>query len=1088
MHSTLVDYFKECYQSDNREQGFWDIFSKDFEFLRLSNSLERAALYEGNAITLDSHYATNLAASIETYRREKTFLYGCHFLIGKMSLSQGLGGRARRICAPLLLFDATLTKTGSNYTVGLDLSSARLNTTLFYRLVEDRDATHRLDVALSIEKISTTNWLEEWLNEHCNDVSVSRIKQNDANTDSLKSLQRKASTTNFALVDGGALLLSKNPLSSRGVIDELVTISQDTSISAPLEQLLLNKQNTIAQSKPSCLDQVPGILSTAQSAALKNAAEKTLSLIIGPPGTGKSYTIACIVLERFMQGESVLVVSENEFAVDVVQEKLVESLGLSSNAIIRAGSRDYLKHLKQTITDLIKGIGLEKPSDSLLRQLMQIKSEIHKDEKLFNSLYRSAASDGIILDRYIHQGKTASLLGRFRVWRQRSRFGKYGLLYDRLEKIKQDHRKREETLSRHINNVYLESIHRVLRDHRPELVRFNRALRARTSSRQEAVFSAINHSILLQALPVWLCSFSSLHKALPLKKELFDLVIIDEATQCNIASCIPALYRAKKAVVVGDPKQLRHISFLSATKQNVIQQKLGLGSTQSIDLNYRDKSMIDYANEAISSQHDLVMLDEHYRSLPEIIDFSNRMFYDGNLRIMTEKPVLNKNPPVEVINVANAKRVKGINIEEALAIIERLKCLVKEQQNIPEEYRSSIGVLTFFRDQAEKLQDLIFDTFDLAVITQHKLRAGTPYSFQGEERDMMLLSCAVDRNSAGGTYLYLNRPDVFNVSVTRARHLQLVFFSAEIADLPKNNLLRLFLESISRSTAPPATDILARDKNIEELTNQLRAQGMTIARNYPIAGIPMDLVAMLGTDSIAIDLVGFPGERRDILHLDRYKMFERAGLPIFPISYTGWSFARDAILNKIKNCFKALSQKSTGAPSLYQQSSHWTKLLTLNPGLSKTVSELELDLVDIKYQLGTDQLEKIIDRYYKLIWVLNQKLNPSELTYTRYASAAEDVFLGAIDNLRSLVLIHKSGSPWETNTELADKQVKLHNEQNDSIEQLLQANQSAIITLEEVAFKWSKLAISDNTSNKVFEDSLNELNHLAASVDQYTSK
>lgn len=1085
MHSKLVQYFKECYQSDNREQGFWDIFAKNVEFLRLSDSFESSELYQGNGISVDAEYGANLGVAIETYRREKTFVYCCNFLVGKMSLSSGLGGRARRICAPLVLFDAMLDVTASNYRIVLDLSSARLNTNLFSRLVDDRDAVHHLDAALDIEKLSSPSWMTDWLNEHCDDVLVTLLDEGEAQADKLKSLQSKASSKDFILVAGGAMLLSKNALSSRGIIDELETLSQSKSLSAPLAQLLLNQQSVKHSAKASCLDHIPGILSDAQSRGLKNAAEKTLSLIIGPPGTGKSYTIACMVLERFMQGESVLVVSENEFAIDVVQEKLVESLGLSSNAIVRAGSRDYHKHLKQTIGDLTKGIGLDEPGESLWQQLLQIKGEIRRHERIFTSISRSAVSDGIFLDRYLQRGKSGNLFDRFKIWYQRARFRKYGLLYDLLENIKQGHRKREEILSKHINNVYLQSIHEVLSHHRRELIRLNNALRARTSSRQEAIFAEVDYSILLKALPVWLCSFSSLHRALPLKESLFDLVIIDEATQCDIASCLPALYRAKRVVVVGDPKQLRHISFLPTKRQSVIQQKLGLGTAEGIDLNYRDKSMIDFADDAILSQSDVVMLDEHYRSLPEIIDFSNRMFYGSNLRIMTEKPVLHSSPPVEIIQVAGAKRVGGINLEEASAVINRLKRLVEEQLRVPDEYKSSIGVLSFFRDQAEKLQSLIFDAFDLTVITQHKLRAGTPYSFQGEERDIMLISCTVDGETAGGTYLYLNRPDVFNVSVTRARHLQLVFFSADIADLPANNLLRLFLESINSTTAPKAADMLDRDHNVEDLSNLLHEQGMKVVRNYPIAGIPMDLVVMYGAHSIAIDLVGFPGEHHDVLHLDRYKIFERAGLHIFPISYSCWVYERNTLIEKIKNCFHSLGSRKTGRLSLQQISSHWTKLLAINPELSKAVCALEFDLVESNLKSGIDQLEQVVDRYQKLVWVLNQKLDSNELTYSRYVTVAEDVFLGVIDNLKAIVLIHKSVAVEEPGTELFDKKIEIKKDQKDSIEQRLLVNVSAIASLEKVALKWSKLNTSGDSSSEGFADSLKELDRLADNVEQY---
>ncbi|MFN3882526.1 MAG: DEAD/DEAH box helicase [Nitrincola lacisaponensis] len=1084
MHSELVEYFKECYLADNREQGFWDIFSKDNEYLKFVTAEESEKLLNGNFIKPESDYGSQLEAAIETYRREKSFLYANHFVIGKMVLSQGLGGRVRNICAPLFLLDGRLNKEPSTYSIEAGLTTARLNISLFHRLVENRDSTYHLDARIDLDKLIRIQWLEDWLNEQSGNISFSLVKEQEITEKILKNLQRKATTNHFFLVEGGAFLLSKNPVSSRGIEDELTTIAKNTALSAPLKQILINQSGSILKPKRSCLNLVPGILSRAQSLALKNAAEKALSLIIGPPGTGKSYTIACIVLERFMQGESVLVVSENEFAVNVIQTKLVESLGLSSNAIVRAGSRDYLKHLKTTIENLTKGIGIEKPNNSLLKQLEEIQRNIEKDERKFISLYQSAVADGAILDRYTRNGGKRSLLDRFKVWRQRTRLKKYGLLYDRLEKIKDDHRHRETVLSRHINNVYLESIDDVLSHHRQELVRLNRALRARTSARQEAIFSEMNETVLLKALPIWLCSLSSLHRSLPLKSELFDVVIIDEATQCDIASCIPALYRAKKAVVVGDPKQLRHISFLSTTKQNLLQQKMVETGKPGIDLNYRDKSIIDFANDAIMSHHDLVMLDEHYRSLPAIIDFSNRSFYDSNLRIMTEKPSSHKHSPVKIIKVNNAKRVKGINIIEAQAVIDQVNDLIADQQHVPDEFKSTIGILSFFRDQAEKLQELIFDNFDLTQITQHKLRAGTPYSFQGEERDIMLLSCAVDSNTANGTYLYLNRSDVFNVSVTRARHQQWVFFSAELENLPKNNLLRLYLTSIHEFSATNIADQLDRHQCIQELTHALKTLGATVYYNYFIAGIPMDLVASLGNESIAIDLVGFPGEENNTLHLEHYKIFERAGLSILPISYTAWIFARNSILENVKSHFKMLNEKTQRDYSLYRQSSYLLNLFSISPELSKTASELEQDLFNIKCASGMKQLQQLLDSYYKLVWVLNQKLNPNEITFSRYESVAEDVFLGGLENLRKMVLIVQARGVLDGNNVTS----AIIFEQDATIKELFEANESAILALEDVALKWSKISPSENSLINTLAESLEELNRLSNSIEHYSAK
>src|SRR5262249_22291648 len=99
-------------------------------------------------------------------------------------------------------------------------------------------------------------------------------------------------------------------------------------------------------------------------------------------------------------------------------------------------------------------------------------------------------------------------------------------------------------------------------------------LRARTGGKQEDLFNKIDLEVLLTAFPVWLVNLSDIHDVLPLKRELFDLAIIDEATQCDIASCLPILYRARRAVIVADPNQLRHLSFPSIPRQTeLIEQR-----------------------------------------------------------------------------------------------------------------------------------------------------------------------------------------------------------------------------------------------------------------------------------------------------------------------------------------------------------------------------------------------------------------------------------------------------------------------------------------------------------------------------------
>jgi superfamily I DNA and/or RNA helicase len=185
-------------------------------------------------------------------------------------------------------------------------------------------------------------------------------------------------------------------------------------------------------------------------------------------------------------------------------------------------------------------------------------------------------------------------------------------------------------------------LHDALRRHRREFSAFLQAIRARTGGKQEDLFQKIDFKVLFTAFPVWLANLADIHDVLPLQKELFDLAIIDEATQCDIASSLPILQRAKRIVITGDPNQLRHLSFLSKDRQAALLGKYEVPMDTAELYDYREKSILDFVNAKLTSQDQVIFLNEHYRSEPPIIAFSNETFYGGALHIMTEKPERNE--------------------------------------------------------------------------------------------------------------------------------------------------------------------------------------------------------------------------------------------------------------------------------------------------------------------------------------------------------------------------------------------------------------------------------------------------------------
>ena len=1092
MHKNIVQYFNYCYQADNRSLTLWDMNSDECESLRITNALH-------NSLTqIDTEYALEVENKITTYRREKAFVYGHHLVCGKVKIYGDDGYKIKKVFSPLLVYDAYLQKkeyessvldlTTPGHFLTIDEQSIRLNEELIAGITNNRDAISELNSRLSDKNLLNSDWIRVWLLENTNNsqkagLTINKIKNVDYEIG--RNITPKGNQLD--LYATGAFALTKRSLSSRGIIDELNQIAESETLSAPLSKVLFCPDTDKLTSRKSQLKNIPGILSAAQSKAIENAAQQSLSLLIGPPGTGKSYTVAAMVLERFMQGESILVVSENEYAMDVIQQKLVDQLGISSTAILRAGNSDYHKQLKTYLSDLTKGIRLEKPGNSHQAKLDSIEVKIADLEHKFLMLTKQSVTDGTFLD-VIQQQTRIGAIQRIRAWFIKRRLKKHGLLFSVFDKIKSLQYEREDMLSKHINHTYITALNIALKNHRHEFVTFSKAIRARTSSQQDHLFSKIDYRLLLKALPVWLCPLTALHKALPLRESLFDLVIIDEATQASISSCLPALYRAKRAVIVGDPKQLRHLSFLSRKQQKSIQSKTGLNHVE-FDINYRDNSLIDFADQAVKRQSEVTFLDEHYRSLPDIIEFSNSRFYGNSLRVMTEKPGTQTRSPLRIVNVQNATRVDGINRVEARAIIDKTKEIIESQRHIPDKFKLSIGLLSFFSDQSKLLQDLLYAECAIVDLSRHKIRAGTPYAFQGEERDIMLISCAVDDNTPNGTYQYLNRPDVFNVAITRARNLQFIFVSSK--SIPHTSLLSQYLNSITSIKPRTAKyDNVSRDRNIRQLITVFEELNYTILQNHPIAGITMDLILLNGSSVIAVDLIGFPGEYEDALHIEHYKIFERAGLDIFPITFAAWQFDRDGVLDGLQEAFLAQRKNSNIEVSIRYLSTHLEDLLAIKPGLAHPIRRLERDLIEQEFRPGLEQLASLIDHYHTFLWVLSQKLNPRELTFYRYVDSSEQAFLNVIENLRNIIVMLKSRTPLHSHqygAEAANGDSKLHQSQKNKIDQILQTNTLAITLLEDLSIKWSQTNTANLSSEKDFLRNLQDLTRLSDRVQLYST-
>lgn len=317
---------------------------------------------------------------------------------------------------------------------------------------------------------------------------------------------------------------------------------------------------------------------------------------------------------------------------------------------------------------------------------------------------------------------------------------------------------------------------------------------------------------VLTLFPCWLLSPENVSSLLPLTKNLFDLVIFDEASQIFIESTIPTIYRGKTIVVAGDDKQLRP----SAT---FMKRYLGADPETHEDYSMQAALEVDSLLDLAVSRYESSSLTYHYRSRSqELIDFSNAAFYSSGLQIAPNVSRNATDRPIIRYKVAGKWQDRK-NIPEAKRVVEVLKEIFATRKN-----NESIGIITFNSEQQSAIADMIDiecskdkEFRSLMLAERHRIEDGEDTSIfiknlenvQGDERDIIIFSIGYAENEAGKVYTSFGSlsgeggENRLNVAITRAKRKIIVVTSIEPEDLKvdaaKNNgpkLLQKYLQYV----------------------------------------------------------------------------------------------------------------------------------------------------------------------------------------------------------------------------------------------------------------------------------------------------
>jgi hypothetical protein len=271
------------------------------------------------------------------------------------------------------------------------------------------------------------------------------------------------------------------------------------------------------------------------------------------------------------------------------------------------------------------------------------------------------------------------------------------------------------------------------------------------------------HDELFKVMPIWLASPESVSALFPLQ-EIFDIVIFDEASQCFAERGIPAMARAKQVIVAGDQKQLKPGDFFQSRWEE---------DGESADTEV--ESLLDLA-----SRHWLTLtLQGHYRSqAPELVEFSNRNFYNGRLELLPHRDIVNsKLPALEYIKVDGAWE-NQTNEAEAFKVANLVLNLTTQH---PEK---EIGVITFNQSQQMLVWDKVEDIFlNEGKAIPATLMVKNIENVQGDEKDIILFSIAYAPDAKGkmamqfGSLNASGGENRLNVAITRAREKVIVVAS-----------------------------------------------------------------------------------------------------------------------------------------------------------------------------------------------------------------------------------------------------------------------------------------------------------------------
>ena len=586
----------------------------------------------------------------------------------------------------------------------------------------------------------------------------------------------------------------------------------------------------------------------SQEETLERLRREPLTIVTGPPGTGKTQLVVNAVANAWLDGDKVLVTSTNNGAVDVAVDRAAKDV--SRGLLVRTGNRDQRVEVPGRITAAadqsiahrgnpaaaragLKRAATERAQlmeklarlDKLDVELLRVVEEQEKLSPALKEAARTLWPDpnpfGLPISSREIDRRAGRLLRtwwfrRFRARRLRRRLDcletatleqlaawaridqRLATLASRLVVGQAERRQLKSAVGDPATSV--RNADQKWADASLYTIRVDTAARIRSGGERLAAFGKIpaNSDRFKRAvgnsfrhLRGWACTALTANSNFPLESGLFGLVIVDEASQCSLAAVLPLAYRAKRLAIVGDPCQLNPIVSLSDGHVQEIAAQTGFDNDDLRTRGIHHKYGSAYsAFEFAARPQTPVLLNEHYRCHPHIARWFNKTFYDSELTVLTDVSDTSQRDRaicwVDVDGTAvRPPTGSWLNRAEAEQTVKQLRVLIKSGYE-------TVGVVTPFTAQARLIDHLAITQFGRDFLEDIGFVSGTAHRLQGEERDAIVLSSVLSpgMSRSGACWIEKER-NLLNVAVSRARRALIVLGHPLIGDLGSETLASL---------------------------------------------------------------------------------------------------------------------------------------------------------------------------------------------------------------------------------------------------------------------------------------------------------